>query len=273
MLILTAFALYAQNKCSPLFAYLEEKGFQPQAQLLTAEGSNNLPYNIIVNFSPEDTKSEHNLILLFDLEQGNTCKEQICSVFDYLQEQNFNSSVVFCYESQLLLPRENIIYGSEIYAHSLNSDGSNYVYIFNLSGEKNAIIPGSNKNHSPSWMLKDMFDAFSSAKITDGLPVCYISQVSDYTFSTDKTLLSFLELDIPCIYAQLKDCEKIDLVLKSCISDFEKSSLRASDTHTFMFRFFGKRIWFSEFGIINAIIVIIVLGFLFVLVWIFLKLQ
>ena len=50
-------------------------------------------------------------------------------------------------------------------------------------------------------MLKDIFDAISAAKITEGLPVCYISQVADYTFSTDKTLLSFLELDIPCLSA------------------------------------------------------------------------
>ena len=264
LLVFTAKSVCAQSNCSMLFEYLEEKGFQPQAQLLTAGGTNNLPYNIIVSFSPEDTKSEHNLVLLFDLDQGYTYRDSICSVFELLQEQNYNSSVVFCYGSRLSVPRENIIYGSEVYARSLNSDGSNNVFIFNLCADKNSIIPGSNKNHSPSWMLKDIFDAFSAAKITDGLPVCYISQVADYTFSTDRTLLTFLELDIPCISAELKEGDKIDIVLKSCIEDYEKSSLRPSDTHTFMFRFFGNRIWFSEFGIINAIIIIIVIGFLFV---------
>ena len=259
-----AMQLFAQNICTNFFAFLDKKGFQPQVQLLTAGGTNNLPYNIIVNFSPEDTKSEHNLVLLFDLEQAYSFRDSICSVFDTLQHQNYSSSVVFCYGSRLKLSRDNIIYGSDVYARSLNSDGSNDVFIFNLSAEKNAIIPGSNKNHSPSWMLKDMFDAFSTAKITEGLPVCYISQVAEYTFSTDKTMLSFLELDIPCILAELKDPQKIYTVLLSCINSFEKSSTRSPDTHSFMFRLFGKRIWFSEFGIINAIIVIIILGFLFV---------
>ena len=264
LLFFMAIQLCAQNICTDFFAFLDKKGFQPQAQLLTAGGTNNLPYNIIVNFPSKDTKSEQNLVLLFDLEQAYTYKEQICSVFDDLQNQNYSTSVVFCYGSRLKLPRENIIYGCEVYAHSLNSDGSNNVFIFNLNAQKNAIIPGSNKNHSPSWMLKDLFDSFSSAKLTEGLPVCYISQVADYTFSTDKTLLSFLELDIPCICAELKESEKITDVLKSLIFDYEKSSLKPSDSHTFMFRFFGKRIWFSEFCIINSIIIIIVLGFLFV---------
>ena len=129
LLIFTAKSVCAQSNCSMLFEYLEEKGFQPQAQLLTAGGTNNLPYNIIVSFSPEDTKSEHNLVLLFDLDQGYTYRDSICSVFELLQEQNYNSSVVFCYGSRLSVPRENIIYGSEVYARSLNSDGSNNVFI------------------------------------------------------------------------------------------------------------------------------------------------
>ena len=256
--------LCAQNVCSSLFAFLEKEGVHPQAQLLTAGGTNNLPYNIIVNFSPEATKSEHNLVLLFDLEQGYTWRETIASVFEELKQQNYNSSVVFCYASRIDIPRNNIIYGSQVYARSINSDDSNNVFIFNLDAEKNAIIPGSNQNHSPSWMLKDLFDAFSSAKMTDGLPVFYISQVAEYTFSKDKTLLSFLELDIPCICADIKESAKTGEILKSCIKSYETSSTKPNDTHSFMMRIFGKRIWFSEFGIINAIIVIILLGFLFV---------
>ncbi len=264
ILIFTVMSLYAQNVCSSFFTYLEKQGLQPQAQLLTAGGTNNLPYNIIVNFSPADTKSEHNMILLFDLEEAYNYRDSIAPVFDLLREETFNSTLVFCYSSRLELPRDNIIYGAQVYAHSLNSDGTNDVYIFNLSAEKNAIIPGSNKNHSPSWMLKDIFDAFSAAKLTEGLPICYISQVADYTFTKDKTLLAFLELDIPCIKADLKNPQKINEVLASCIKSYPQSSSRPYDSHSFMFRFFGQRIWLSELGIINSIIIIIITGFLFV---------
>ena len=264
LLFFISMPMYSQNVCSSLFAFLEKEGVHPQVQLLTADGTNNLPYNIIVNFTPEDTKSDHNLILLFDLEQGYTWRETISSVFQELQQRNYKTSVVFCYGCRINLPRDNIIYGSEVFAQSINSDGSNDVFIFNLEAEKNAIIPGSNRNHSPSWMLKDMFDAFSAAKMTDGLPVFYISQVAEYTFSKNKTLLSFLELDIPCISADIKESEKTGEILKSCIKTFETSSSKPYDSHSFMIRIFGNRIWFSEFGIINAIIVIIIVCLLFI---------
>ena len=215
LLLFAAMPLCAQNTCTELFAFLDKKGFQPQVQLLTAGGTNNLPYNIIVNFSPEDTKSEHNLVLFFDLEQGYMWRNNISVAMEELKTKNFNSSVVFCYKSRLDLPRDNIIYGSQVYAENLNSNSSNDVFIFNLAAAKNSIITGSNKYHSPSWMLKDLFDAFSDARITEGLPVVYISQVADYTFSNDKTFLAFIENEIPCIWADVSEADKINIILKT----------------------------------------------------------
>ena len=264
LLLFAAMPLCAQNTCTELFAFLDKKGFQPQVQLLTAGGTNNLPFNIIVNFSPEDTKSEHNLVLFFDLEQGYMWRNNISVAMEELKTKNFNSSVVFCYKSRLDLPRDNIIYGSQVYAENLNSNSSNDVFIFNLAAAKNSIITGSNKYHSPSWMLKDLVDAFSDARITEGLPVVYISQVADYTFSNDKTFLAFIENEIPCIWADVSEADKINIILKTCIDNYEKSSQKPYDSHSFMFRLFGQRIWLSEFRIINSIIVIIIMGFLFV---------
>ncbi len=259
--------LIAQNNCGQLFDFLEKKGFEPQVQLLTAGGTNSLPYNIIVNFSPKDIgneiKTSENLIILFNIDEVWDVRDNIVSVLELLREQNYYSTAVFCYGSRLNIPRENIIYGSEVFARSLNSDGNSDVYIFNLNSSKNSIISGSNGHHSPSWMLKDIFDAYSSAKLTDGLPFYYISQTAEYSFATDKTFLALLNYDIPCILGNIKESEKIESVAKSIILSFEKSSTKPDDSHTFMFRIFGKRIWLSEFRIINAIIIIIVLGFLF----------
>lgn len=266
LLFFASMMLFAQNNCSTLFTKLEKKGLRPQAQPLTAGGTNNLPYNIIVNFRPKDTKTEHNLILLFDLEQANTYFDNISSVFEDLENQDFNSSVVFCYGSQLDIPRDNIIYGSEVYAGSLSSDGTNDVFIFNLSAPKNAIIPGNKKNHSPSWMLKTVFDAFVSSKITDDLPLSYVSQIADFTFINDRNFLSFLDLDIPCIAADIRDPQETAAILRNCIYNYSIASSRPNDSHSFMFRIFNKQIWFSEFVIINGIIISIILGFLLVFV-------
>ena len=195
MLLNLAFA-QTNNKgtalCDDVFTFLTKNDVHPQLQPLAASGINNLPYNIIVSFSPEDIKSEHNLVILFDMEDAWNNKELLLPVIEQLSVQNFNSSLVLCYGSTLNIPRPNIIYGSEVFVQSLNSNIDNSVYIFNLSAKKNAIISGSNGHHSPTWMIKDMFDAYSSAKLNDGLPVSFISQVLDYTFSTDRQLLSFL---------------------------------------------------------------------------------
>ena len=268
LLIFLSNTLIAQNNCGKFFDFLEEKGFDPQVQLLTAGGSNNLPYNIIVNFSPKDIKNQsktsENLIILFNIDEAWDVRDNIVALLDLLNKQKYNSTVVFCYGSSLNIPRDNIIYGSEVFARSLNSDGNNHVYIFNLNSSKNSIISGSNGHHSPSWMLKDMFDAYSSARLTDGLPFYYISQTADFSFTTDKTFLAFLNYDIPCISGNIKEAAKIESLAKSLILSFEESSLKPDDSHTFMFRIFGKRIWLSEFRIINAIIIIVLLGFLFI---------
>ena len=92
LLIFSSISLNAQKICSDLFESLEKKGLHPQAQVLTAAGTNNLPYNIIVNFWPKDTKSEHNLVLLFDLEEAYTYKDHIFPIFEDLKNQSYNSS-------------------------------------------------------------------------------------------------------------------------------------------------------------------------------------
>ena len=133
LLFLAAMPLCAQNICTDFFTYLEKKGFQPQVQLLTAGGTNNLPYNIIVNFSSEDTQSDHNLILLFDLDEAYQWRSNIMPALEELKDKNINSSVVFAYGCRLELPRDNIIYGSQVFADSLSSNETNNVFIFNLS--------------------------------------------------------------------------------------------------------------------------------------------
>ena len=250
--------------CDEMFTFLQKNEAHPQVQPLTAGGTNNLPYNIIVNFSQQAIKSEYNLVILFDMENARENKELLLPIIDKLKEQNYNSCVVLCYESKLNIPRQNIIYGSDVFASSLNTNINNSVLIFNLSAKKNAIVSGSNGYHSPSWMLKNMFDSFSEAKITDGLPLFFISQVADFTFSTDRQLLSFFEAEIPCISADIKDKERALEVINSCITLYDSSRYEQSDSHAFMFRFFGKRFWFSEYRIVSALIVLILIGFILV---------
>lgn len=250
--------------CNYIFSALEKTGFHPQVQPLVSSGTNDLPYNIIVSFHPQNTKTDGNLILFFDMEDCLDCLDFFNDVFNAISQKDYNCSVVFGYGNNINIPRENLIFGSKVYAQSLNTTASNAAFLFKLNSSKNSIITGSGKSHSPSWMLKDLFDAYSTAKITEGLPVYFISQTEEFSFSEDNTFTAFNEAEIPCILAQIKDKSKLPGIIQSCIQAYEKSQFEASDSHTFMFRFSGKRIWFSELRIITSMLVILILSLMLV---------
>ena len=262
------FHLFAQETprgtdlCDKMFTFLKKNDFHPQIQPLAAQGTNNFPYNIIVTFTPKTTQTDDNFILVIDLEDGWNNKDMLIPVLKELNQSPLESTVLFCYCSSSIILRENIIYGSEVFARSVNSNKNNFAWLFNMSSAKNEIIAGTNKAHSPSWMLKDLFDSYSGAKITEGLPVCYISQVSNYSFSTNQNIHAFQDNDIPCIYGGIKDASKAPQIICRCIQRFYGTKVHQTDSHSFMFRVFNRRIWLSEYRIVNIIIIFIITSFI-----------
>ena len=258
------FAATGTALCNKIFEYLEEKDFAPQVQPLIANGTNNLPYNIIVSFHDKDTKTRNNLILFFETSDFEDRLESLNTILSHLKTKDFNSTLVLSYGNRINIPRQNFIYGAQTFTDSLDSTVINSAYLFNLNAEKNFIITGAENSHSPSWMLKDLFDAYSNAKMTEGLPLYFISQVQAFNYTQDKAFLSFIHSEIPCIRADIKENDKAQEVILNCIDSYEKSRFELSDSHTFMFRIFGKRVWFSEMHIIRAMIVILILSLMLV---------
>ena len=256
--------LKGTDLCGYVFSRLEKTGCHPLVQTLVSNGTNDLPYNIIVSFHPKDTKTDGNLILFFDMQDAASCMDIFPPLFDSISQKNYDCSVVFGYGNRINIPRDNLINGAQVYASSLNSTARNSAFLFRLNAAKNTIITGSGKSHSPSWMLKNLFDAYSSAKITEGLPLYFISQTEEFTFLEDKAFTAFNTSEIPCILAQIKDISKTQSIVQSCIDSYESSQFEPSDSHTFMFRIFGKRIWFSELRIISSMIIILILSLMLV---------
>ncbi len=248
--------------CNSMFTYIEKNGFSPSVQSLVAGGTNSLPYNIIVRFSPKDTVSEHNFILFFYMEDAWQNKDLLVPVFESLKEQEYSSTVVLSFGNRNSFEKENIIYGADVFVQSLDTNIQNTAVLMDLSAKKNAIITGSNRKHAPSWMLKDMFEAFKNARMTEGLPLVFISQVADFTFSEDNAFLAFLNADIPCISAGIKDASHAQDVIVSLINSYQTSMNQTNDSHTFMFRLFGKGIWLSEIRLIRLLLVFLILGIL-----------
>ncbi|MBO4532367.1 MAG: hypothetical protein J5726_01525 [Treponema sp.] len=269
MLLNLNFSVFSQQStlmgidlCNSMFNYIEKNGFSPSVQSLVAGGTNSLPYNIIVKFSPKDTVSDNNFILFFYMEDAWQNKEHLVPVFEALSQQNYNSTVVLSFGNRNAFDMENIIYGADVFVQSLDTNVQNNAVLMDLTAGKNAIITGSNRKHAPSWMLKDMFEAFKNARMTDGLPLVFISQVADFTFSEDKAFLAFLNADIPCISAGIKDASHAQEVILSLVESYKTSMYQSNDSHTFMFRFFGKAIWLSEIRLIRLLLVFLILGLL-----------
>ena len=246
--------------CDTVFSHLQKKGFHPQVQTLNSSGTNNFRYNIIVTFSPQATLTDDNFLLIVDLKDAWINRALVVDILNDLKDRPLCSTTLFCYTSNSIIPRDDIIFGAEVFAQSVNSPGSSFAYIINFA-QKNEIIAGADKIRSPSWMYKDLFDAYSDAKLTEGLPICYISQVSDFAFSTNNNITAFQNAEINCIYGSIKDANKAPDVITSLADSFIKTKTHQTDSHTFMFRFFGSRIWLSEYRIVNIIIIFMITSF------------
>ena len=102
-------ALTGIELCDSMYSFVRKNGFNPQVQPLAAGGINNLPYNIIVRFSPKDIESEHNFILFFYMEDSWQNKDLLITVFDALKEQKYNSTVVLSFGNRIPFQKENVI--------------------------------------------------------------------------------------------------------------------------------------------------------------------
>lgn len=282
LFLLCFFSIFASNAftetkpkgillCDYVYNFLRKKDFHPQAQPLLSNGTNTLPYNIIVNFPSKNTETEDNLYLIFNMEDSYSYLNLFSSIFENLKDKPFNTIILFSYGDKYSIPKNDIVFGSQAFTKSINTNQNNSAYIFYLDENKNSIISGSNGKHSPSWMLKNLFEAFTAAKLTDGLPLSFISQVNHYSFTNNHTVQAFLDADIPCICANIKKMEQtpennsqIETLINYCIDSYSLSQNLQNDSHCLMFRLFGKCFLFSEYTIVKFLIAISILSLIFI---------
>ncbi len=140
-------SLNGQDLCDSMFEYIEKNGFNPQIQPLVSGGTNLLPYNIIVRFSPKDTVSEHNFILFFYMEDAWQNKDLLVPVFESLKEQEYSSTVVLSFGNRNSFEKENIIYGADVFVQSLDTNIQNTAVLMDLSAKKKMqLLPEATEN-------------------------------------------------------------------------------------------------------------------------------
>jgi len=259
--------------CDELFNILQEKNYNPQVQNLVSKGSNQFPYNIIIqNASLEEDNSNEELIFFFKMEEIINYRNILFNLADKLKEENIRSTIILSCNEFSIPQVENNIKGSKIFINSLNTNRKNYVFLINLNAERNSFICGSKGKTAPSWMIRSVFTAYSQQGFTKDIPLYYLSQYSKFSFLSDELLQSFLSNDIPAIkldfhldfFTSYTDLNRTSNTLLTLIDNYKNDSHTINDYHSFMIKLFKKSIWFSEYTIVKIILVLLFFILLFV---------
>lgn len=270
--------LFAQTSlCNSVYNFLNLNGCKPVTQSLISTGTNSFPYNISAEFSGKNISADDNfytpsnLYLIFNQEDIPQNQEILKPLFEYLKQSNFpfNIELVFLYGERQIIEKDGIIYGSQTFLSSLNTNEDSTVIIVNLDKENSSIISTSSGKTAPSWLIKNEHDLFKKEKLSHGLPVYYISQLYSYTFNKVRVLDSFFSYDIPAIILNfshdIENQSTISNILINSIELFSQTESKNWEQHFLMISLFGHYITVSEINTVK-IIVLIIFTFLIFLV-------
>ena len=263
--------------CSSVHSFLKKNGFSPSTQSLLASGENTFPYNIIVTFSPEQNTSPDNLLLIFfqdDVpENQKLIKECLQSIKE--AEYPFTVSALFAYGEKQKLQKADMIYGSQVYLESLNTNLSYTAIIFNLEDCENKIETISAGLSSPPQLIKNSLNLYTDNNISGAAPIILLSQLSSYKFIYNRILDSFFSYEIPAIELELGNIpaeekeEKAAAIIKGSAELFSKTVDSKWEHHFLIIRLFGSYHIISESRILQIVIPTIFIWLIFIFILIF----
>lgn len=274
---LLSHTLFAQTSlCNSVYNFIKLNGCKPVTQSLVSTGTNSFPYNISAEFPGKHIAqndyffTQSNLYLLFNQDDIDENKEVISGLIEYLKttEFPFNVNLVFVYGEKQPVEKEGIIYGSQTFLSSLNTNEDSTVIVINLNEKESSIVATSSGKTAPSWLIKNEHDLFKKEKLSHGLPIYYISQLYSYTFKKDRQLDSFFSYEIPAIILnfsqEIEDKTVVADVLKNSIDLFSKTKNKTWEQHFLMISLLGHYFTLSESTTVKIIVLIIFTFLLFI---------
>ena len=342
-LFFSQITLFSQSISDKMFNLLLSEKFSPITQSLVSSGGNNFNYNIIVEFlskNYDDEKKLSNLIFIFNQEdffthdfsnknldnqnekdeldekiknqlsnqqkilQSNS--QMILNILSKLRTQTFDFNLLFVFTTgeKQYPEKRDMVFGSQVFLESLNSNEDYTVFFINLNEMKTEIITNSNGITSPSWMIQNVFNIFMKHGLSDCVPSFYLSQLFKLKVFDNKLLTPFFENNIPAIQidfnsqnflgntsfpsanqsANQNQKEKPTDILDNTKDSREKiiiqliekfaetpQSQRIWEHHFLMTKMFGRVINLSEKSTVKIIIVIVFLWISFLLFFVFIN--
>lgn len=256
--------------CDYLYDFFQEFNFNVEKQNIVAPGDNIFPYNLVIHFDNQNNYDQNNLIVCVNMESAITHKKIIFDLISQLNFVNFNSTLLFIYDSQLPYSDIMAATGIDDFLLNLNTDKNYTAIIFDLDSEENTIQTGAHGQTSPSWLIDATYNAYLKEKLSQDLPVYYISQISKLKIHTNEIFSAFAEKNIPIISAgfnvsKTKE-ETISKVIFNFFDAYSKDKNSECNYHSLMIRIGNKKFLLSEYNIIKVLIIITFLSLAFVFI-------
>ena len=263
--------------CSEVHSFLKKNGFSPSAQSLVVSGENTFPYNIIVNFTPEQKTSPENLILVFFQEDLPSNQQVIKEALTEIYNHNypFAITVLFAYGEKQELEKADMIYGTRVFLENLNTNLSYTAAIFDLEGPDNFIETTASGLSSPPQLIKNSMNLYRSNGIGKSLPSIILSQISSYSFISSRILSGFFEYEIPAIKlsfsqaSEEKEPEAVKNIITGFVDLYSEDAESSWEHHFLIIKLFGSYHTISEKAILHIIVPTVFLWLLFIFTFIF----
>lgn len=256
--------------CDSIFYYLERNNLTPEKQEIISSPDNNFPYNIVIKFNSNKLPCDDNLVICLKMEDAYENMDLITQIAGQLYGRDFNTYIILIYGSSSTIPRRRIPNGTNVAVKNLHSSDNNIVLNVNLTSSRNTITASTMGKSSPSWMVKNTFQAYVNQHLTEDLPFYYLSQMSTYMFNFDSIIIPFSTRDIPTITANFKtntfSKDQVFNVILEFINSYENSRNKEFDNHSIMFRIGNHDIWFTEYTIVKIILLISFLSLIFIFI-------
>lgn len=254
--------------CDSFYELLQKSELNPEKINFFDQKNENFPYNIVIT---NEAPSDETLFLIFSLEEIYEYKSILFSLCYFLEQNQINSKILLSCGDNPPVFIQNTISGTQVFVQTIASTENCYGLVINFDRSKNNFQTGTMGHSSPSWMIKNAFDAYSSERLTEHLPIYLLSQLSSFNFGNNRQLGSLLSSQIPSIsmsFAKIEDeedgIEQICRVIETFLLNFKNENKKTNDIHFIMFNIFGHRLWISEFRIVQIIIIIIFMSLVFI---------
>ncbi len=264
---------YGLDLCNSVYTFLKSNGFSPETQSLVTSGANTFPYNISLKIPAENQDEKENLVLIIPLEDINNNQKEFKEILTNLgnQKNSFNIILLFAYGEKQKIEKQDMIYGTQVFMESLNSNLEYTAVLYDFESDRNSIETMSSGISSPSWLIQNSYNIYRELGIDDELPRFFLSQIASYKFIHNRQLSNFFDNEIPAISLKIavqnikeNNNNIIQEIILHTVESYKNITDKNWEHHFFMIKMFGKYKILSERFLLKIIVPIILLWITFI---------